>query len=63
MFSDTLIGVYLTLGVANSSRTWVSRTCCLFSGNLYSLHFHLTEVNESTVSFIINIMPWERVQQ
>lgn len=25
--------------------------------------FNLTEINESTASFIINIMPWERIQQ
>jgi len=50
MSSDTLID-FLTLGVANSSRIWVSGTCCLFSRNLHSLRFYLTEINESTTSF------------
>lgn len=34
MSSDTLIRVYLMRGVANSSQTRISGTCCLFSRNL-----------------------------
>lgn len=41
----------------------ISRTCYLFSGNLWSLCFDLTERNESTASFFINIMPWTGIQQ
>lgn len=63
MSSDTSIEVYLTLGIANSSKTLVSGACCLFSKNLQSLCFYLTERNESSASCVINIMPWERIQQ
>lgn len=41
MSSDTFMGAYFTLGIANSSITWVSGTGCLFSRKPHSLCFWL----------------------
>ena len=35
----------------------------VYSAETYPVCFYLTESNESTDSFLINIMPWERLQQ
>lgn len=56
-------GLFYMLGVADSSKIWVTGIYCLFSRNLQSLRLFLTERIESTASFIINIMPWEKIQQ
>lgn len=56
------MGVYLRWGLLILPKPGFLRLA-VYSAGTYEVSFYLTERNESIASFIINLMPWERIQQ